>query len=153
MENSLKNDFNLNFYIRYALAFGLLFMGIDKFVVLNPLFKFTGEAEILYNALDRSGFILPFIGCVEIIAGSLLIRKNTTPLGLVILLPFSISTVLFHLFLAPSQILPAFFLFTLNAILIYRARAIYSPIFRSIIDGEDEVKESIAKINWIKKTY
>jgi putative oxidoreductase len=153
MDNSLTKIFNLDFYLKYILAFGLVFMGIDKFVAFNPMFEFTGEAEILYKAIDRAGFILPFIGCVEIFAGSLLIRKNTTPLGLIVLLPFSISTMLFHIFLAPSQIFPALFLFVLNSILIYRDRAIYSPILHSITDGEDEVKESIANIEWIKRTY
>jgi hypothetical protein len=133
MDNSLTKIFNLDFYLKYILAFGLVFMGIDKFVAFNPMFE--------------------FIGCVEIFAGSLLIRKNTTPLGLIVLLPFSISTMLFHIFLAPSQIFPALFLFVLNSILIYRDRAIYSPILHSITDGEDEVKESIANIEWIKRTY
>jgi hypothetical protein len=153
MEESLKKDFNLDFYLKYILAIGLVFMGIDKFIVFNPLFKFTGEAEILYNALDRAGFILPFVGTVEIIVGAFLIRKNTTPLGLIMLLPFSISIMLFHLIMAPSQIFPALFVFVLNIILIYRDRAIFSPIFHSITDGEDEVKQAIANMSWVKKDY
>jgi hypothetical protein len=153
MERSLKNDFNIDFYLKYVLALGLLFMGMNKFVVFMPVFELTGDANILYRALDQAGFILPLIGFVEILAGILLIRKNTTPLGLIILLPLSISIMLFHLFMAPTQILPALFVFALNAILIYRDRAIFSPIIHSITDGEDEVKESISKMSWVTKSY
>lgn len=150
MEQGLSRYFNLDFLLKYVLAIFLLFMGFDKFIRLNLIFNFTGEAAVLYNALDRAGFIIPFVGIIEIIAGSLLIRKNTTPLGLIILLPFSVSVMLFHLFLAPSQILPALIVFVLNSVLIYRDRAIFAPIFHAISDGEDEAKESIRNVKWVQ---
>jgi len=153
MEKAIAKDFNLDFYLKYILALGLLFMGAEKFISFTPLFNFTGEAEILYNSLDRAGFILPLIGFIEILVGMLLIRKNTTPLALIILLPFSISVMMFHLFMAPTQILPALFVFTLNAILIYRDRVIFSPIFYSITKGEGQVKKTISKIKWEKKRH
>lgn len=151
MEKGLKKDFNLDFYLKYVLAIGLLFSGVDKFFAFNPFLKFTGEASLLMKSLDQAGFTLPFVGSIEILAGILLIRKNTTPQGLIMLLPFSISIMLFHLFLAPSQIWPALFVFVLNIVLIYRDRIIYSPIFKSITIGEDEVKRSISKVTWVRK--
>jgi len=151
MEQGLKNYFNLDFCLKYTLALFMLFMGFDKFIAFNLIFEFTGDAAILYEAIERAGFILPFIGIVEILAGILLIRKNTTPLGLVILLPFSVSVMVFHIFLAPAQIFPALLVFILNTVLLYRDRAVLAPIFHSISDGEDEVKESISKMQWVKK--
>ncbi len=152
MEKSLEKDFNFDFYLKYVLAIGLLFIGISKFVPFMPVVELPPEAANLYQALDQAGYILPLVGFIEILAGALLIRKNTTPLGLLILLPFSVNLVLFHLFLAPTQILPALFVFVLNAVLIYRDRAIFSPIIHSITDGEDEVKESISKMSWVTKS-
>ena len=152
MEEGLKKYFNIDFCLKYTLALFMLFMGFDKFIAFNLVFEFTGDAAALYEAIKRAGFILPTIGVFEIFAGILLIRKNTTPLGLIILIPFSLSVMLFHLFLAPAQIFPALLVFILNSVLLYRDRAVFAPIFHSISDGEDEVKESISNMQWVKKS-
>ena len=148
LDHDLERTFTFDLVLKYILAIGLLIVGINKFVNFVPMFNLTGDAAALYQALDEAGFILPFIGSIEILCGGLLIRKNTTPLGLVMLLPFSTSIMLFHIFLAPAQIFPALFVFGLNIVLIYKDRAIFSPVFNAITKGEDEANAVLKSIDW-----
>ena len=44
LEKDIAKDFNLDFYLKYILALGLLFMGAAKFISYSALFNFTASA-------------------------------------------------------------------------------------------------------------
>lgn len=75
-------------------------------------------------AFQDSGYLLYLIQGLEILIGILLVANLFIPLALLLLLPISVNILLFHQFLAPP-VGPGFFIFGVNAFLLWVYRANY----------------------------
>ena len=117
--------------IRIILGLGLLLFGLAKLVQFNfmPTHIYTGDAAVFIDSLSNSGYILKFIGILEIFIGLMLILNKWVPFVLLLLAPISINILLFHLFLDSPGLILALVVILLNIILIYKHWKLYRPLF------------------------
>lgn len=117
--------------LRIILGLGLLFVGMTKLFDFNflPVHIYTGDAALFVDSLTNSGYILKFIGLLEVFIGILLLIGKWVPFALILLAPISVNVFLFHLFLDTPGILIALVVITLNLILIYKHWKTFRPLF------------------------
>lgn len=103
---------------------------------LNGFFHFLPQPELpepatsFMGALAESGYFMVFLKLTETTCGFLLLIGRFVPLALTVLAPVVLNIVLFHLFLAPSGILPGVVALVLG---LYLAWA-YRGSFRGVLD-------------------
>jgi uncharacterized membrane protein YphA (DoxX/SURF4 family) len=102
---------------------------------LNGFFDFLPQPELpepamsFIGALVESGYFMVLLKVTETTCGFLLLIGRFVPLALVVLAPVVLNIILFHLFLAPSGILPAAVALVLG---LYLAWA-YRSSFRGVL--------------------
>lgn len=91
----------------------------------------TTQAWDFISALANSGYMMPLIGVTAFIC-SILFFANKTALGAVILAPFTVNVIAFHLFLDASPIsagaIPAYILVALNLYFLWSNKAKYTAM-------------------------
>ncbi len=103
--------------LRILLGAPMLLSGLNKFFMFLPQPEVAGRAGEFIGALAGSGYMMPMIALVEIVAGVLLLSGLFQPLALVALLPITLNIVLFHLFMAPEGTIIGLVFFGLNVYL------------------------------------
>lgn len=115
------------------ILFGLLLImfGLTQWIHFNfmPTHIYTGEAAIFIDSLSDTGYILKFVGTLEILVGLLLVFNKWVPFALLLLAPITVNILLFHLFLDIPGLYVAMVVVVLNAILIYKHWKVYRPLF------------------------
>lgn len=91
---------------------GALFVvsGVNKLVPFMSAPPMPPEAGAYLAALVATGYTLPLLAFVEVLAGGLLISGYFVPLALTLLAPILINIVLFHVVLAPAVPMAVFLL-------------------------------------------
>src|SRR5690606_493687 len=79
-------------------------------------------------ALAATGYMLPMIKTVEVVAVLLLLFGRYVPLALALLAPDIVNIFLFHVFLAPSGLPIAVLLVLLGVYLAWSYRDLYRPM-------------------------
>jgi putative oxidoreductase len=115
--------------VRILLGIILVAFGLNKFFHFIPLPALPENANNFMESLNNTGYVLPLVGILEVMIGTLLLTKNKVALALLILVPISVNILLFHLFLDIPGLLGALVVVALNAILIYKNWPRYRPIF------------------------
>lgn len=118
--------------LSFILALILIFHGLHKFIQFDffPLPELPEQASSFMSSLSATGYILQFIGILELLIGLLLLLRKWVPFALLLLVPISINVLLFHIFLNLSQIVPAIITVVLNIILVYKHWKSYRPLFQ-----------------------
>lgn len=92
----------------------------------------SSEAWIYMEALMNTGFIMPAIGVIAL-ACAILLFINRTALAAVLLAPFTVNVMLFHIFLDEAPIsanaIPAYLLLALNAYFLWYNWSKYKPMW------------------------
>ena len=114
----------------------LIFLGMDKFIDIIPNPILSLKAQELLKVATSVGYIIPFIGFVQISTGVALFFKRATPLGALMFFPLSITMFVLYLALTPSAVFLSLYLFVVSCTLIYDNRAFYSPILLSLSNGK-----------------
>lgn len=114
----------------------LIILGLDKFIdiVPNPILSY--KAQELLEIISTVGYILPFVGLIQIFTGLALFLKRSTPLGALMFFPLSVSLFFFYLALTPSAVFLSLYLFIVSCALLYENRAFYSPVILSLTNGK-----------------
>lgn len=115
--------------IRVLLGLILIAFGVNKLYSFIPLPKPAAEAADFLTSLADTGYVLTAIAVAEIIIGLMLLFKKWVPFVLLLLVPLSLNILLFHLFLDVPSIGTAIVVVALNAILLYKHRQKYRPLF------------------------
>ena len=71
------------------------------------------------KAMQDTGYIIFWVGLVKLVAGSLLFFPRTTPLGLLVALPYTVNILLYCIFIANQYLLLGIPDFLCNVFLIY----------------------------------
>ena len=121
---------NFTTLLRVILALVLLVFGLNKFIGFIPPPELPPDAANFMNSLIDTGYVLYFLGILEIFIGILLLIKRWVPFALLVLVPISVNILMFHIFLDLPDILQAIVVVGLNAILIIRYWKAYRPLFR-----------------------
>lgn len=116
--------------IRVLLGLAFLVFGLNGFFnfIPQPKTPLPAGAIAFASALMNSGYMMPLIATTQLIVGLLLLLNRFVPLALVLLAPFMVNSVLFHLFLEPSGRPMSFAVFACLLFLAWCYRDAYRPL-------------------------
>lgn len=117
--------------LQALLGFAMLVFGLNKFFGFLPPPEMPEAAGNFFGALAATGYMVPLIAIVEIVAGALLLARRFSALALVLLAPVSVNIVLFHLALAPTGGVPGYVLAGINLYLLFNYLPKYKPMLES----------------------
>lgn len=83
------------------------------------------------KAMEDTGYIIFWVGLVKFIAGSLLFVRRTTPLALLIALPYTVNILLYCVFIANQYLLLGIPDVLCNVFLIYAWSDWYKGCFEN----------------------
>lgn len=98
------------------------------FLGMMPQQEMGGSAQQFMTGLFVSGYMLPTIKVIELVAGLALLTGRFVPLALVVIFPITLNIALFHGFLAPEGLMVPFVLLAANLFLAYIHREKYQPM-------------------------
>jgi len=112
------------------LVLGLVFtvFSINFFFPFLPPPEMTEPASNLFGALLATGYLVPIIKVIELIAGILLLAGILVPFALTILAPIVVNIVLFHIFLDPAGMPIAVLVLILEVYLAWAYRDAYKGV-------------------------
>jgi hypothetical protein len=87
-----------------------------------------GPGGAFIGALVATGYMMPFVKAVEVLAGLLLLANRFVPLALVALTPIVLNIVAFHVFLAPDGMVMAIVLLAFQGYLGWSYRRAFHPM-------------------------
>jgi putative oxidoreductase len=119
---------------RVLLGLVFLVFGLNDFFHFIPMQPMGGDAGVLAMLLYSHGWFL-FHGVLYVIAGALLLVGRYVPVALVILGPFLVNILVFHLTLQPGGIGVGLLCTLLELFLIWA----YWPAFRGIFTEKMDV--------------
>jgi DoxX. len=116
---------------RVLLGLPMTIFGLNGFLnfIPPPSTPLAPGAEAFSIALMESGYMMPLIGATQLLVGLLLLVNRFVPLALVLLAPFMVNSVAFHLALEHTGIPPALVFFALMLALAWHYRRAYAPLF------------------------
>ncbi len=117
--------------LRVLLGLFMLIFGLNKFANFIPQPEMSGDALDVMMGFVKSGYIMPIVAIVEIVAGILLLIGRFVPLALVILFPVMLNALLFHLALDPGGAAGAGVAVVLNIILFFAYKDRFAGILKA----------------------
>jgi hypothetical protein len=116
---------------RILLGLPLVIFGLNGFLnfIPPPPEPLPEKAMAFAGALAESGYMLQLIGATMLVSGALLVINRFVPLALLLMAPFFLNSVLFHLFLERSGLPMALIFTALELYLAWVYRKAYQPLF------------------------
>jgi len=125
----------LNALIPHAarILLGAIFtlFGLNGFLHFLQMPPPPPAAGAFFGALMATGYMMPLIMSVQVLAGVLLLSRRLVPFALTLLAPVVVNIVAFHLFLAPQGLPMALLVLGLGLYLAWTERDAYRPLFQS----------------------
>lgn len=122
----------LTHVVRTLLGLALVVFGLNgflNFIQPPPDMVLPEKAMAFSVALVESGYMMPLIGATLLVSGLLLLINCFVPLALVLLAPFLVNSVAFHVALEPTGLPNAIVFVVLELYLAWTYRAAYRPLF------------------------
>lgn len=116
---------------RYLLGTIFFVFGLNFFLHFLPQPPMEGAPLAFIGALVASGYVMPIVKAVEVVAGLMLLSNRFVPLALALLAPLVVSIVGFHTVLAPEGAPMAFVVLGLELALAWSYRAAFAPMLRA----------------------
>lgn len=124
----------LTHIVRVLLGLGCTVFGLNgffNFIQPPPDMVMPEKAMAFSVALMESGYMMPLIGATLLVPGLLLLANRFVPLALVVLAPFFVNSVAFHLALERTGLPNALVFVAMLLYLAWTHRAAYQPLFRA----------------------
>lgn len=117
--------------VRILLGLPLLVFGLNGFLnfIPPPSTPLPEEAAAFAGALFASGYMMQLIAATHLVVGALLVANRFVPLALVLLAPFLVNSMAFHLVLEPTGLPMASVFVVLELYLVWIYRRAYRPLF------------------------
>lgn len=124
--------------VRYAAHTGRILLGLAFFAFgVSGLFNLMPEpstplperAAAFVTALVNSGYMMQLIMATQLVVGALLLANRFVPLALVLIAPFLVNSLAFHVFLERSGLIPSLIFCAITVGLMWVYRAAYRPLF------------------------
>ncbi len=118
--------------VRCLLGFGCTVFGLNSFfnfIQPPPDLVLPEKAMAFSVALMETGYMMPLIGVTLLVPGLLLLVNRFVPLALVLLAPFFVNSVAFHVALERSGLPNALIFVVLLLYLAFTYRSAYRPLF------------------------
>ncbi|MDB6065128.1 MAG: DoxX family protein [Pedosphaera sp.] len=131
-QGSLKKSPTRYLTIVARVLLGLLFFvfGLNGFLhfIPQPTKPMPEGAAAFAGALMNTGYMFPLIMGVQLLVGVLLLVNRFVPLALALIAPIIVGIITFHLFLAPSGMLPGIIALVLELYLAWAYRSAFRPM-------------------------
>lgn len=116
--------------IRILLGLMLFVFGLNGFLnfIPQPTTPMPEGAIAFATALMKTGYMMQLIAVTQLVVGALLLLNRFVPLALVLLAPFMVNSVAFHIFLERSGLPMALVIFGLQLYLAWVYRKAYGPL-------------------------
>ncbi|MGC4073423.1 MAG: DoxX family protein [Nibricoccus sp.] len=116
---------------RILLGLPLVIFGLNGFFnfIPPPPTPLPEKAMAFAGALMESGYMLQLIGATMLISGVLLLINRFVPLALLLMAPFFVNSLAFHLCLERSGLPMAVIFLALELYLAWVYRKTYQPLF------------------------
>ena len=124
MENQRKRHI-LPAIARVLMGLAFVFFGLNGFIHFLPEPK---TMPPFAEALFKTGYMFPMIMGTQLLVGILLLLNRFVPLALALIAPVLVNIIAFHLFLAPSGIVPGAVLLVLELYLAWAYRKAFRPM-------------------------
>jgi hypothetical protein len=118
---------------RSVMGIPLAIFGLNGFLnfIPQPEVVLPEKALTFVTALMVSGYMMPLIAATLLVCGVLITLNRLVPLALLLLAPFWVNSLAFHIFLEPSGLPMASVFVALELYLAWVYRAAYRPLFVS----------------------
>jgi uncharacterized membrane protein YphA (DoxX/SURF4 family) len=115
------------------IVLGLIFTlsGLNHVFALVLLPPMSGATALFWSGLQQTGYFLPLLGVVEVVAGALMLSGRWLPLALAMVAPIAVNVVAFHAVLAPEGLPIAALVLAVGGFLAWRHRAAFAPALRA----------------------
>jgi len=116
--------------VRWLMGLWLFVFGLNGFLnfLPQPNVQLSEGAMAFSESLVKSGYMLPLIFATQFLVGALLLINRFVPLALVILAPFIVNSMAFHIFLEHSGLPMAGLLLVFELVLVWHYRKAYASI-------------------------
>jgi hypothetical protein len=124
-------------FTRFLPAIGRVLLGLPLVIFgLNGFFNFIpppptplpAGAAAFAGALMNTGYMMQLIGATQLISGLMLLTNRFVPLALVLLAPFFVNSLAFHIFLEHSGLPMALIFCALELALAWAYRRAYATL-------------------------
>lgn len=117
--------------VRVLMGLGFFVFGLNGFLyfIPPPETPLPEEAIAFVTALVESRYMMPLIAATQLIVGALLLLNRFVPLALLLIAPFLVNSLAFHLTLEPSGLVSAIVFSLLEVYLAWAYRAAWRPLF------------------------
>jgi hypothetical protein len=133
-KRSVSKIVNTGLRILFGLAF--LAFGLMGFIhPMTPPPDLGAGAKAFDEALAASGYMMPLIFGTQLFTGVLCLTNRFVPLALVVVFPFLLNSVLFHIFLEPTGLPFAGIFGLLNLYLAWTYRKAYASLLTAKFAG------------------
>ena len=122
----------LTHVVRVLMGLGFTVFGLNAFLnfIQPPPDMVMPEGAMAFSvALMETGYMMPLIGVTMLVSGLLLLANRFVPLALVLLAPFLVNSVCFHVFLERTGLPNALVFVGLELYLAWTYRAAFRPLF------------------------
>lgn len=115
------------------LLLGLVFLvfGLNGFLQFLPQPPLPAAGGAFMGALAATGYMFPLIKGTEVVAGLLLLGGRFVPLALVLLAPVIVNIALFHVVLAPVNMIMVVVLLALEVYLAWAYRDAFTGVLQA----------------------
>jgi hypothetical protein len=117
--------------VRILLGLAYLVFGLNGFLnfIPQPTTPMPEGAVAFSTALVKSGYMMQLIAMTHLAVGAFLLSNRFVPLALALIAPFTVNSVLFHMFLEPSGRPMAIIFLALELYLVW----VYRHAYRSML--------------------
>ncbi len=125
---------------RYLLGFVFTLFGLNGFLHFLPQGTVPSLAAQFLGAVIQSHY-MAVVFALQLICGLLLLANRYVPLALTVLGAILFNILLFHITMAPSGLPLAAFVTLLWALVAWRARSVFAPLFQNSYETAAMIKE------------
>lgn len=93
--------------------------------------EFTGDAAAFMAGLASASYFMPFLMFLQLLVGVSYLTNRYVALGALLIVPFWVHILLFHVFLAPSTILMGLIYSLLNLYIFWKNMPAYRGLFQA----------------------
>jgi|SRR3954447_5800545 hypothetical protein len=117
--------------IRVLIGLAYLIFGLNGFLnfIPQPTTPMPEAATAFLGGLMKSGYMLPLIAVTQLVVGAFLLSNRFVPLALALIAPFTVNSILFHLFLEHTGLPMAIVFLALELYLVW----VYRHAYRSML--------------------